>query len=78
MKLDYHDRREALKRGEEIEYQKYRSKAIRVFCVDCMGGHEGYVRDCTDRACALYPFRNGGGNTDETCKLKNMGIRPCN
>lgn len=37
-----------------------RAAAIKIFCVECMGGSQGYakaVRECTAPDCALYPFR---------------------
>jgi hypothetical protein len=51
------------------------AKAIRQMCVECMGGHDGYIgwkdevvppyspygliADCTAPRCPLYPFRFG-------------------
>jgi hypothetical protein len=46
-----------------------RGRAIRRFCIQCMGGGQGgdpmrgptgviaCIRDCPSTACALYPFR---------------------
>ncbi len=34
-------------------------KDIRSFCIDCMGGHQGYVTDCESAGCALHPYRMG-------------------
>lgn len=34
-------------------------KAIKAFCVDCMGGQVTYVKDCTSTNCPLYKFRFG-------------------
>lgn len=34
-------------------------KAIHAFCVDCMGGHESYIKTCTTDTCPLHPFRLG-------------------
>lgn len=37
-----------------------RKDAIKIFCVECVGGGPGYrgtIRDCTDRGCPLYPWR---------------------
>jgi len=36
-----------------------KAKAIRFFCVDCMGGHLGEVLKCTSPKCPLFPFRFG-------------------
>lgn len=36
-------------------------KAIRQFCLDCIGdgNNYNYVRDCTGWTCPLFPFRFG-------------------
>ena len=34
-------------------------KAIRCFCIECMGGQVTYVKDCTSKTCPLYDFRMG-------------------
>ena len=39
-------------------------KAIRAFCVECMGGSSQEVKNCTSASgtryeCPLYPFRQG-------------------
>lgn len=34
-------------------------KAIRAFCIDCMGGHAHYVTDCPSGNCPLHAFRMG-------------------
>jgi hypothetical protein len=34
-------------------------KVIRSFCFECMGGHRGYINECTSRTCPLWPFREG-------------------
>ena len=31
--------------------------AIRLFCLECMGGVPSEVKACTDLKCALYTFR---------------------
>jgi hypothetical protein len=35
------------------------SKAIRSFCLDCMGGNRAEVRRCTSVGCDLFPYRMG-------------------
>ena len=35
------------------------TKAIRAFCVTCMGGQVREVTRCTALQCVLYPFRAG-------------------
>jgi len=48
-----------------------RKDAIKIFCVECVGGAPGYrgvIRDCTDRGCPLYPWRPykaGDKNSDQ-------------
>ena len=32
-------------------------RAIIEFCKECFGYNSNEVRDCTDKLCALYPFR---------------------
>lgn len=34
-------------------------KAIRVFCLACMGGSKRLVRECNNPDCSLYPYRLG-------------------
>ena len=34
-------------------------KAVREFCVSCMGGNQAEVRRCTSVGCSLWPFRFG-------------------
>mgnify|MGYP001616498666 CR=1 FL=1 len=34
-----------------------RASAIKLFCLNCVGGVRADVRDCTSKGCALYPFR---------------------
>ena len=34
-------------------------KAIRAFCIECMGGQVTYVKDCTSKTCPLYDLRMG-------------------
>ena len=48
------------------EPKKYKSpaKAIREFCIECMGGRDNkgsmkLVRECVSKTCALFEFRLG-------------------
>lgn len=34
-----------------------RASAIKLFCLECVGGCRKDVRECTAADCALYPFR---------------------
>lgn len=38
-----------------------RSSAVRLFCIDCMGGSRGDARSCDSRECALWPHAFGRG-----------------
>lgn len=35
--------------------------AIRCFCLECVGESPAVIRDCSDNACFLWPFRFGKG-----------------
>lgn len=56
---------ETTEQAAERIIAKYRSraktpgKAIRAFCVECVGGMVRDVTRCTARKCVLYPFRHG-------------------
>jgi len=45
------------------------TSAIRLFCLECMGGSSCEVRVCTDLKCPLWAYRMGrfGGSRDEVC-----------
>ena len=49
-----------------------RAKAIRLQCEECMGFQIALIRDCSDQACALWPFRMGRGqiHTDIPVRTK--------
>lgn len=34
-------------------------RRIRAFCLECMGGSRGLVRDCPDDSCHFHPYRFG-------------------
>ena len=34
-------------------------KAIRAFCIECMGGDRRAVRECPSAHCPLFSFREG-------------------
>jgi hypothetical protein len=38
-------------------------KAIRSFCIECMGGSKAEIERCTAPKCPLYPWRLGAGNS---------------
>lgn len=39
-----------------------RKSAIKLHCLECVGGRLQDVRDCTDLGCALYPYRPGASH----------------
>jgi len=39
----------------------HRQKAIRLFCLECMGGSAAEVGRCESHACPLWPYRLGRG-----------------
>lgn len=39
-----------------------RNRAIRNFCIDCMGGDWYLVSKCTSVYCPVYPYRNSATN----------------
>ena len=43
-----------------LQARKSRAKAIRLFCVECMGNNMAEVRRCTVEVCFLWPWRMGG------------------
>ena len=60
-----------------------RKDAIKIFCVECVGGAPGYraeIRDCTDMGCPLYPWRPYKGEskpiTEEPKKKKKCCDSP--
>lgn len=46
------------KKGEKL-VSLNRTKAIRAFCLECVGWSALEVRKCTSPKCALYNFRMG-------------------
>lgn len=45
--------------GEEGDVIKSPLKAIRAFCIDCMGGAVREVKICPSKICPLHAFRMG-------------------
>ena len=47
-------------------------KAIRLFCIACMGGSFAEVKDCATETCMLNPFRLGRNpNISEATRAKS-------
>ncbi len=40
-----------------IRAKTSRAAAVKLFCLDCVGGQRMEVRNCTSHDCALYPHR---------------------
>jgi hypothetical protein len=38
-----------------------RAQAIKLQCIECMGFQKSLVKDCTDQACPIWPYRKGSG-----------------
>ena len=47
------------KRGGHRRVDVTPLKAIRLFCLECMGHKPSEVRRCTDGLCPLWPYRMG-------------------
>lgn len=57
--------------SRKADHESSRSSAIRLFCLECMGGSLADVKDCQTQACFLWPYRN---NSCET--VRYPGIVP--
>ena len=58
-------------RGKHIEVTLTPIKAIRTFCMECMGYQQAEIPRCTAPLCPLFPFRMGDahhGMSDEQRK----------
>lgn len=56
-----------------------RKDAIKIFCVECVGGAPGYrgvIRDCTDIGCPLYPWRPYKGAKGESEESEVEDVEP--
>jgi len=49
-------------------------KAIRLNCLDCMGGSPSEVRRCNIPECSLYEFRLGENPARKGCGPKNSRL----
>jgi hypothetical protein len=45
------------KNGKTKKVDLTRGKAIKFFCQECIGWDPKEVGNCSDKKCALYPFR---------------------
>lgn len=50
----------------------YRSSAIRLFCLECMGGNRAEVVKCSSPHCALFPFRFGHTSADDLATANDV------
>ncbi len=48
-----------------------RSKAIKLFCQECMGWQAHLVRDCPSKTCVLFPYRMGPCRIDAESVLQD-------
>lgn len=51
--------------GMAEKAKKSRKYAIRLFCLECMGGLRAEVRRCEVKGCFLHPFRMGTAIKDQ-------------
>ena len=51
-------------KGELVEVNLSPIKAIRRFCLECMGYQQAEVPRCTAPNCPLFPFRMGESHKD--------------
>lgn len=49
--------------------ERYPLKAIRLFCLECVGGVNSEVRRCSVEDCPLFRFRFGMGLNDKRNSL---------
>jgi len=49
-----------------------RSKAIRLYCIDCSGGSYQEVADCEIEDCPLYAFRTGHSGKKKVMSAEHM------
>jgi hypothetical protein len=47
------------KNGDMIEVDLSPIRAIKAFCIECMGFEQHEVKSCTAPTCPLFPFRLG-------------------
>ena len=57
--------------SRKADHEASRSSAVRLFCLECMGGSLAEVKDCQTQACFLWPYRNNSCNTQ-----RDPGIVP--
>jgi len=50
---------EDMYRGKKIS----RSKAVRLFCLSCVGFQQAEVDNCCGTDCVLFPFRSGSNKS---------------
>jgi len=51
-----------------------RSKAVRLFCLSCMGFQQNEVDNCCGTECVLFPFRSGSDKSGKEIieQIKNQ------
>jgi hypothetical protein len=63
-------------KGAEVYVRTTPTKAIRLFCVECLGHQAGEVAKCTAALCPLYPYRMGCAHTGRRPKSASTGPDP--
>jgi len=46
--------------GKARDARRQRGEAIRLYCIECVGGSQHLVRGCETKDCFLWPFRAPG------------------
>ena len=62
-------------KGKSIEVLTTPKKAIRLFCVECMGHQAQEVVRCTAPLCPLYPYRMGKAHSGRKGNAENLPHR---
>lgn len=60
-------------KGEIVEVELTPRKAVRTFCIECMGFQVNEVTKCTAPLCPLYPFRMGDAHAMSAEQRKTIG-----
>lgn len=50
-------------KGALVQVELTPLKAIKKFCLECMGFQQPEIERCTAPACPLFPFRTGDAHT---------------
>jgi hypothetical protein len=65
-------------KGEQVEVTTTPTRAIRFFCIECMGHQVAEVPRCTALLCPVFPYRMGKANSGRTGNAINLRCRRAN